>query len=387
MKQKLAIITTHPIQYNAPWFRLLSERNNISVKVFYTLSQWREGTLKDPGFGKTIEWDIPLLDGYEFKFITNTSKSPGTRRYGGIVNPTLVKAITSWSPTAVLIFGWNFKSHLQCLRYFHRRIPVFFRGDSTLLGETPGFKKVIRNVVLTWVYKHIDAAFFVGTHNKDYFMRHGLKAHQLILAAHAIDNRRYMQPEHIYSEEAGKWRQSLGIPENNFVVLYAGKFEEAKNVSILIEVAKRFTNKDISFVLAGNGPMETSLKETSGSNVFFLAFQNQQQMPVLYRMGDLFVLPSKSETWGLAVNEAMACSRAVLVSDKCGCAADLVEEGRNGYCFISGDVDDLAHKISLMLKQKAALKEMGHSSFKMIEHFTFEKIAESIEGAVLKRKQ
>ncbi len=88
--KRLAIITTHPIQYNAPLFKLLSKRNNISIKVFYT---WGEAVLQkkyDPGFGKTIEWDIPLLEGYEYTFVENTAKKPGSHHFSGIDNPRLI---------------------------------------------------------------------------------------------------------------------------------------------------------------------------------------------------------------------------------------------------------------------------------------------------------
>jgi hypothetical protein len=111
---KLAIVTTHPIQYNAPVFRLLSVRNNINTKVFYT---WGKGVLKDkfdPGFGKIISWDLPLLDDYQYTFVDNISKKPGSHHFNGIVNPTLNYEIEKWGADAILIFGWNFNSHLKC---------------------------------------------------------------------------------------------------------------------------------------------------------------------------------------------------------------------------------------------------------------------------------
>ena len=76
MKKKLAIITTHPIQYNAPWFQLLAKRNNIEVKVIYTWSQSKT-SVKDKNFGKQITWDIPLLEDYDYEFIENSAKDPG----------------------------------------------------------------------------------------------------------------------------------------------------------------------------------------------------------------------------------------------------------------------------------------------------------------------
>jgi hypothetical protein len=69
--KKLAIITTHPIQYHAPWFKLLTERKKLNVMVYYTWGQLEHNSKYDPGFGKNVEWDIPLLEGYEYRFVKN----------------------------------------------------------------------------------------------------------------------------------------------------------------------------------------------------------------------------------------------------------------------------------------------------------------------------
>ena len=116
--KRLAIITTHPIQYNAPWIKLLNERGYIGVKVFYT---WGEEGFKkkyDPGFQQTIEWDIPLLDGYDFTVVKNISKKPGSHHFNGIDNPGIINEITQWDPAAILVIGWCFKSHLKLMRHF-----------------------------------------------------------------------------------------------------------------------------------------------------------------------------------------------------------------------------------------------------------------------------
>lgn len=132
--KKLAIVTTHPIQYYAPWFRLMSQRNVINLKVFYTWSQAKE-KVKDKTFGQDISWDIPLLKGYEFEFIENISTNPGSHHFRGIICPDLIPAIKKYNPDAILIFGWNFVSHLKVMRYFKNKIPIWFRGDSTLLDD------------------------------------------------------------------------------------------------------------------------------------------------------------------------------------------------------------------------------------------------------------
>src|SRR5262245_4022749 len=130
---KLAIVSTHAIQYNAPVFRQLAQSTLIEPKVFYTWSQTADGGFFDTEFGAKVQWDVPLLDGYEYEFVPNLASRPGPHGFFGFDNPTLVDAITRWSPDALLVYGWNNRTHLRTLRHFKGRLPVLFRGDSTLL--------------------------------------------------------------------------------------------------------------------------------------------------------------------------------------------------------------------------------------------------------------
>jgi glycosyltransferase involved in cell wall biosynthesis len=324
--KKIAIISSHPIQYNAPLFALIAKEAEIELKVFYT---WGEDSIKekfDPDFQQHIKWDIPLLEGYKYQFLKNTSKHPGSHHFKGIINLDLNNEIEKWGADIVWVWGWSFESHLKALRFFKGKKEVWFRGDSTLLDESSGFgiKKIIRRVFLTWVYRHVDKAFYVGTHNKAYFMKHGLKANQLIYAPHAVDNNRFTDPTGKHRKQAKEIRIQLGIPEKRKLLLYVGKFEPNKN---LMELINAINDTDFNLLLVGNGPEEKILKQSASENIFFMPFQNQSNMPIIYRVGDALVLNSKSETWGLAINEALACGIPVIASNKCGGAIDLLDGG------------------------------------------------------------
>lgn len=385
MLKKLAIVTTHPIQYYAPLFRLLAQRNNVKIKVFYTWGEQARHKVFDPGFGNQREWDIPLLDGYDFEFVKNVSSNPGSSHFKGIVNPGLIDSIKDFKADAILVFGWAFKSHLKLMRYFKGKIPVYFRGDSTLLDEHDGFsiKKTIRRIFLRWVYRHIDIAFYVGTHNKAYFEAHGVKDKRLIYAPHAIDNIRFDDPDGNYAQQAKDWRDKLNIPAGKLSVLFAGKLEQKKNPMFMVEAAKLFPQ--IHFVIIGNGVLENQIKQQVAGllNITILPFQNQSMMPVVYRLADVFVLPSKGpgETWGLAINEAMACGKIVVASNKCGCSKDLIMEGKNGFV-IEPSFSSFRHVMEQLLNFPSLLERGGKVSYKHIQFFTFSRIAESIEGTI-----
>jgi glycosyltransferase involved in cell wall biosynthesis len=370
---RLAIITTHPIQYYAPVFKLLNEAQQVKVKVFYT---WGEKAVEkfDPGFGKNIDWDIPLLQGYDYEWVKNTSTDPGSHHLKGIINPELIALINTWQPDALLVFGWAYHSHLKAIRHFKTVLPVYFRGDSTLLDIQKGFKALLRSVFLKWVYRHIDHAIYVGTNNKAYFKKYGLKDEQLSFAPHAVDNDRFTTDR---IDEALKLRQKLGIPTGDVLILFAGKLEQKKSPLLLLDAFLALSKPNIHLLFVGNGIMEMPIKTKSSDhkNIHFIDFQNQSFMPVVYQACDLFCLPSKGpgETWGLAVNEAMAAGKPVLVSDKVGCAIDLVIPGFTGDIFESENLSDITEKLRLLTNDKSQLKILGTNAKNKIAEWSFSK--------------
>ena len=385
--KKLAIITTHPIQYNAPLFALLSRRNDFQIKVFYTWGKSVLSSKYDPGFGKIIDWDINLLDGYEYEFIENVASNKGSHRFDGIDNPELITKITSFDPQAILVYGWSLKSHFKAMRYFKGRIPVLFRGDSHLLDHQPWVKKTIKRIYLNWVYKYVDTAFYVGESNYNYYIASGLHAEQLCYAPHAIDNKRFSEITNEIQNQTRELKNKFKISEHDIVFLFAGKFESKKDPMILLRsfLELKF-DSNIHLLLVGNGELENDLKSTASNhhNIHFLDFCNQSEMPAIYHLATVFVLPSKGpgESWGLSVNEAMAAGKPVIVSDKCGCAASLVNNKKNGLVFTAGDASSLQKALEYMVNNKNELKSMGDFSSQIISSYSFEHIAAAIASTL-----
>lgn len=381
MKKRLAVITSHPIQYNAPLFRLLTERGHIDLKVFYTWGQTEQGFVYDPDFKREFKWDIPLLDGYAKEFVENISKHPTAGSFNGIDNKDLISRIDRYGPDALLVFGWSFKSHLRVLRHYGRKKKILFRGDSNLLDEVPGFsfKKTARTLFLSWVYRHVAVALYTGQANKAYYLKYGLREDQLLYAPHAVENERFFDHNEQYEAAAAAWRKELGIATDEQVFLFAGKLEPKKDPLLLLAAFQLLNRTNTRLVFVGNGVLEETLRQKAGEDqrILFLDFQNQQRMPVVYRLANVFVLPSKGpgETWGLSVNEALASSRPVLVSTKCGCAADLVEAGVNGFIFEAGDAASLLQEMKKVLETTFVSAHIR----KVVDRFRIQSIAEAIE--------
>jgi len=379
MNKKLAVVTTHPIQYHVPWLVRLAEKN-IKIKVFYTWEQSAPGNVYDPGFGQHIRWDIPLLEGYEFEFEENTSSRPGLDHFRGIINPGLVGNIKAWAPDGLLVIGWNYHSHLQCLRYFHKRIPIYFRGDSVLLHERLGWRKLFRRVFLSWVYQHVDFALYVGSHNRSYFLRHGLRPDQLVFSPQAIDIARFEEPDALYARQAQERKEALGIPADHLTVLFAGKMTRVKNPAFVLDLADACVDLPVSFLLVGDGYLKEGLmrRAEGKANVHFLSFQNQSMMPAVYRMGDVFIMPSLSETWGMGVNEAMACGKPVMASEMVGSAVDLVVEELTGIVYSLGDIQKCVDYLRRVSADRQLLEQMGANARRHIQSFSFSHIVDSV---------
>jgi glycosyltransferase involved in cell wall biosynthesis len=256
-----------------------------------------------------------------------------------------------------------------------------FRGDSTLLDETKGWKTFLRRVFLKWVYSHVNYALYAGTNNKKYFRAHGLKEQQLVYAPHAIDNDRFNDKDGEYQKAAILMRKQIGFADNDVVLLFAGKLETKKNPFFLVDLLYTINDSRIKVLFAGNGALEKELKEkVQGDKRFsFIDFQNQQMMPVLYRLADVFILPSRGpgETWGLALNEAMACGKPVVASDRTGGAIDLITN-KNGLIIYNSNADSLVQMLQHALQDKNLLPVMGQHSAATIKNFSFKNITAAL---------
>ncbi len=391
---RLAVVLSHPIQYYSPWFKYLAEHSPIALKVFYLWDFGVEARF-DPDFARAIQWDVPLLEGYEHEFIPNKSRRPGTGHFRGLVNPHLVGALESWRPDAILLFGYAYLSHLRVLLSPKLwNVPLFLRGDSHDLARAPGLRPKLARWARSLLFKRFTGFLAVGKANTDYYRHCGIPQDRIHFVPHCVDNARFQAAAPQAEAEAREWRAKLGIPADSRVILFAGKFESKKRPMDLLEAFLRIEAdqdpKDptrASLLFVGSGAWEERLRARAGERVgymvFFAPFQNQSQMPKVYASGDLLVLPSESETWGLAVNEAMNLARPVIVSTHVGCGADLVRSGETGWSFAAGDVAALAAVLSEALGLPATgLSKIGRAGRERVGCYSFESAMKALLAAL-----
>jgi glycosyltransferase involved in cell wall biosynthesis len=348
---RLAVVVSHPTQYYSPWFRWLAANTDITLRVYYL---WNAGVnaTHDPQFGKTFAWDVDLLSGYDHEFVPNTARSPGSDRFSGLLNPGLPARLADWRPDAVLLFGYNYATHLGLILWARLHgLPLIFRGDSHLLGR--GRLSWTKRLPLSLLYGRFAAFATVGEANRDYFRVFGVPARKLFAVPHCV-NAGHFTPTDAARAEAARLRTSLGL-DGKRVVLFAGKLIPAKQPRAILEAFLALAPAHAALVFVGEGDEQAALVARAASRpdvtVRFLPFANQSEMPSRYLMADIFTLPSRGlyETWGLAVNEAMHLGAPCLVSDRVGCQRDLVTDGETGWVFRADDPADLREKLAVAL--------------------------------------
>ncbi len=347
---RLAILTSHPIQYYAPIFRELARR--IDVKVFFA-NQATPQQQAAAGFDTAFAWDVDLLSGYEHQFLRNVSTMPGTQYFAGCDTPEIGAHLRSGSFDALLVTGWHLKSYLQGIAAAKRcGMPVLVRGDSHLQTPRSLAKRVAKAAAYPILLRAFDAALYVGSRSRQYFEHYGFPPHRLFYSPHCVDTGWF---EARTADDAGSTlRTSLGIGVGERVVLFAGKLVDFKRPLDVVDAVSRLAaHHGASVLVAGAGALARAMRERAdsrGVTLRMLGFCNQSQMPAVYAASQVLVLPSTGrETWGLVCNEALACGRPIIVSDAVGCGLDLAGDGDVGRSYPVGDAERLAQALDAVL--------------------------------------
>lgn len=386
---RLAIVVSHPTQYYSPWFRWLRAHTDLPLRVFYL---WEFGVTvqRDPRFQTAFKWDVDLLSGYEHEFVPNRSAAPGAESFRGFDNPQLTARLEAWQPTAILLYGYAWLSHLRVIAWARLRgVPLIFRGDSHFLGR--GAPPLSRRVALGALYAQFSAFLAVGANNRDYFRALGVPESKLHFAPHSVNAALFDPADPVHRAAAAELRAKLGLKPATQIVLFAGKLTPAKQPKELLEAFLALRAPDAALVVVGDGPEKETLHRLAAAaepgRVHFLPFANQTEMPARYLLADLFVLPSRGhyETWGLAINEAMHLGVPALVSDLVGCQRDLVTEGETGWVFRAEDPADLRQKLATALATLAdpAARARVHTAVaKRIGGYTYSQAAAGLLAAL-----
>jgi glycosyltransferase involved in cell wall biosynthesis len=386
-KYRLVCLTSHPIQYQVPLFREIEKSGDIHLTVLFC-SDISLKTYFDKGFRRQIEWDVPLLGEYNSDFLPSMDNAQSLSFFRPI-NYGLLARLRRLKPDAIWVYGyWRWTNLVAMVFGKLLGAKLIISGDVSPYGARRNMmRRLAKQVFFMWLRSVCDAFLVVGTLNRNYYLSHGVVEQKLVPFPFAVDNSFFRRRAIQASETRHMLRASLGIPEHHPVILYASKFQEIKCPHDLLQAFFTLSPDgvkppDATLLFIGDGELGESLHteaaRKSWPNVMFLGFQNQTELPAYFDLCDIFVLPSEYEPWGLVVNEVMNAGSAIIVSDRVGCAPDLVQPGVNGEVFKANDVKDLRRVLASMLSDRAQLKKMGEASKRIIDEWGYRQDVESL---------
>lgn len=395
MKKRILYILSHPIQYLSPLLKKLAEQKEIDLKVFY-LTKHTLGGL-DKQFGKKIEWDTPLLEGYNYELIKNHSSKPAVSgSFFGIINFGIIKKIRKEKPDIVIIHGWTyFTNWIIFIFSFLFKAKLWMRAESPLNQELIKRKVVlfIKKIALKYfLFKITDRFLYIGKQNQEFYKYYGIKENKLVFAPYAVDNEQFSKQYNLYKNEVNEIKFNLGIPKENKIVLTVGKYMSKKRPLDIIEAHSLLNNEKVTLILLGEGhlrkKMEEKIKKENIKNVILTGFINQSEISKYYAVADVFVLASTvGETWGLVVNEAMNFGLPVIVSDMPGSAYDLVENSENGFVFETGNINELSRHLKFIIENDEFRRNAKTISLYKIKEFSYDVMIENIVKCLTQKEK
>jgi glycosyltransferase involved in cell wall biosynthesis len=354
---RLTVVMTHPVQYLAPWFRNVAAHHpELALTVVYATAP--TDAQQGVGFARAFQWDASLIDGYAHAFAraARPGDHVGSDRFLGLDAPEIVAAVRATRPEVALVPGWHAavlaRALLAC-RF--DGVPLLYRGDSTLESGPTGLRRVawaVRTAALLHLYR---GHLAVGARARAYLRAFGVPPWRIFDAPHAVDNARFAADAAPHQTPDGRRaaRAAFGLDDGDFAVLFVGKLEPKKRIGDLIAAVARL--RGTALVIVGSGadePEARALAARLGARVRFAGFLNQGELGRAYAAADCLALPSDGrETWGLVVNEAMATGLPCVVSDRVGCAPDLITP-QTGATFPLGNVGALAAALAHIAEQR-----------------------------------
>jgi glycosyltransferase involved in cell wall biosynthesis len=365
-RYRVLSILTHPIQYAVPLLRHMSQHPQLDLTVVYCSLRGVQPT-HDPDFNTTVQWDVPLLDGYSWHEVPNRGSS-GDAPWS-LFNPGLWKLIRNGRFDAVLCY-LSYLSVSFWISFFACRLSrtAFVSGTdaSSIVPRSGGsWKLLLKKFVWPRLFSLYDQVFVPSNVSRDLMLSLGLPEERITIIPSSVDNDWWMTQAQSVDRQAV--RKGWGAGAETCVILFCAKLQPWKRPLDLLRSFAQANLPDALLVFAGDGAQRSELETEAShlgvsSRVRFLGFQNQSQLPAVYTASDLMVLPSEYEPFAVVVNEASCCGCPVAGSDRVGAARDLIAPVDPRLVFPCGDVNALSTLLTELCSDRERLRRLGRAA-------------------------
>lgn len=382
--RRLAVVATHPIQYWVPIYRHLAAKGELKVTAFFLSDHSVRGG-RDKEFDHNVAWDVPLLEGYDHRFLENYGSDSRSGSFLSYRCKDFISALKSDRFDALLIPGYSPIFYLQSISAARTlNIPVIMRGEITDDALPRGvFKRTLRTIALKWLYQRMGAFGAVGSPARRHLRRLGVPDECVHWSPYCVDDELFEREYRKLLPNRSEVLRRLGIGSNEVAFVFSGKLVPKKDPMTLAKALTLLNSiSHLHLIVLGTGELsrefERTVRPILGERLHCMGFVNQTGLGEYYSAGNCLVLPSAwGETWGLAVNEAMQFGMPAIVSDRVGCREDLVQTRKTGWVFPAGDAAALAACLEDAATDAGRLRQMGETARLLVGGFT---VAEASKG-------
>lgn len=379
---KLAVLAPHPIQYHAPLYRSLAARSDLDLHVLF-MSDLGLVPSHDVGFGRRIQFDVPLTEGFSSEILRNFSGRPEQLGFASRVNPSVLSRLSALQADVTLVHGYEYLSNwlVFLAEMLTGKYPYMLRGESRLATGKRWGRRAVRRTALSRLVRSARACLPIGLENAKFYLSHGAPPESLFMAPYSVDNERFSATSTLARSDRERILHSLGLSPSNPTILFAAKFQSWKRPDDLLQ-AFCSQRRPANLLLVGDGPLLEGCRSRYANvpGVRFLGFRNQTEMPQWYGVSDILVMPSDHEPWGLAVNEAMASGVVPVVSDAVGARPDLVN-ALTGRSYPPGDTVALAETLEQLLESPELLARLRVGALARVADYSIERTCDGIAAA------
>lgn len=369
---RVLLVSSHPVQYAVPLYRKYTEDPRLDIKVVFCSLQGAESGF-DPDFGIELAWDKPMLDGYQWEHPRNIAPRPRFGRPFGLINPGLWSIVRTGNFDVVVCYEYSAVSFwIAMVAAKLSGAAVLFCSEAHTFGSLRGgsWRSVLKRFMLPALYRLVDGCLALSSPAVRFHRKLGLPVDRVFLTPYVVDNDFFS--ERAQNADRPGFRKRLGIEPDEVTFVYSGKLVPWKRPGDLLEALVRVPGAHL--VIAGDGPLKRGLQARVTelgltSRVHWLGFVNQSGLPDVLSSCDALLLPSEQEGFGVVVNEAFLCGLPVVVTDACGAAEDLVEEGKTGYVVPVGNVEVLAERMRAIAQDEELRAKLGRQARVRIENW------------------
>ena len=368
---RLGAYAPSPVYYRSGLYRRIAADPRVEFTAIFSSSAGiRAGDL---GYGRPVSFDVDALEGFESVFLRHADRTEPDGSFMSLLDFDMTPVLLRRRFDVLWLHGYYSATHLlAAATQIARRGRLLIREEQTLLNERPRWKTALKKPVLRLLFAG-SYGLFIGTRNLTWFRHHGMPDERLFRVPFCVDNQFFRAEAERLAPIRSLLRAEFGIPADaGPVILTAARLVPKKQPLVLLDAFRRVRLKHrCTLLIVGSGPCEDEMRGFVRlhdiPDVVFAGFLNQSAISRAYAAADVFALASGwHETWGLVVNEAMNFNLPIVVSDKVGCAADLVCHAANGYVFPHDRPDELARYLTLLIADPARRVLFGRRSAETI---------------------